>query len=133
MQSVEARVLKLEQSMRSWKRTAVVSLVMLVGIAALGAQPLPTYIPEVMHARRFDVVNEKGTVVASIGIVRGNGSVALYNTEGKLQLLAAGSTDGGDLSLCDGERQVVFAGSASDGGTIRVYDQRGQLNFARNG
>jgi len=127
MHSVEERLARVEKQVWRWKLAVIVLLVAIVGFTAIGAQPeLPTYVPDVIHARRIDVVNDKGVVVASVGQLKGNGSLVLYNQKGEMQLLAAGSKDGGVVSIYNGDHQLVRAGGSGNGGRIDILNAAGQ-------
>jgi hypothetical protein len=127
MQSLEERLARVEKQVWRWKLAVVVLLLAIVGITAMGAQPeLPTYIPDVIHARRIDIINHKGVVVASVGQVKGNGSLALYNESGKMQTIVAGTKDGGVLSLCNGDQQLLRAGGSASGGRIDILNATGK-------
>jgi hypothetical protein len=127
MQSIEERLARVERLVLRWKLAAIVLFMAVLGFAAMGAQPLlPTYIPDVIHARRIDLVNEKGTVVASVGQIKGNGSLALYNENGKMQFVVAGTQDGGVFSICNGDRQLIRGGGSGNGGRIDILNGTGQ-------
>jgi hypothetical protein len=127
MPSVEERLARVEKLVWRWKLAVVVLSMTILGFTAMGAQPeLPTYVPDVIHARRIDIVNNKGVVVASVGQVKGNGSLALYNENGKMQFVVAGTKDGGVFSICSGDRQLIRAGGSGNGGRIDILSAAGQ-------
>jgi hypothetical protein len=132
MTSLEERVARVELSVSRWKRAAICLGAALIGVTALGAAP--SFIPESLHARRFEVVNEQGKTIAAVGQVQGRGVISLYDESGKLQFVVAAGSDGGIMSLSNGNEQLVTAGAGNNGGKLQISDRSGQhvLTFGPN-
>jgi hypothetical protein len=138
MQTIEQRLARLEQSVRRWKLAASVLLVAVLAFTAMGAKSgMLTSVPAVFQAHRIELLNDRGTVVASLGQIEGNGRLALYNRDGKVEFVATGTTDGGVLSICDGDHPLIRAAGSRGGGRIDLLSFNGQeavlLNSAGGG
>lgn len=125
MQTIEQRLEALERSNRCWKTAGLTMGALLLAISSMAAA-LPSYIPDVLFARRVEIVNEQGQRVAVLGQVNGQGSLSLYDRDGKLQMLNSATDSGGLVSLWNGDRQLLRAGNNGAGGTIDVLAGNGQ-------
>ena len=63
---VDARLDKLEQDNRRLKLTVGALLLVMAAVPLVGAV-MPEQIPEVIQARRFEVIDENGTIRAGMG------------------------------------------------------------------
>ena len=144
MESIELRLQRLERSNKCW-RTACLAVLIVTGVAlCMGADAAKDEIPEVVKARRFEVIDEKGNVAAGLGLGLGNesgvmfvrrtisaydwksavivqassraGEVRTYNFEGKPSVEIGYATYGGPLQL-----------DSQTGGCVNVHDHRGKV------
>jgi hypothetical protein len=116
----------------------------LMAIAGYGATD---GVPDVIRAKKFEVVDSRGEITGSIKAVNNGGSLTLYNTEGEL-VLSAQAHENGQFLLNNGDGSPsLHAGSgglfifndrgntsiqAGNGGLF-IYDQRGKPCLAATG
>ena len=85
-------------------------------------------VPDVIQAKKFEVVNDDGKVLVRLGAnMRGNGSVTTQNGKGQT-LVQLGSFDGsGFVETQNGKGQTLVAlGTYRGGGSIETQDGKGQ-------
>lgn len=85
-------------------------------------------VPEVIQARRFEVVDEEGSILVQIGKTnKGFGSVCCNRSDGKLMVgLLAHETGGGLLISNAKEKLVAAISSFAHGGYMLVNSNDGQ-------
>lgn len=83
-------------------------------------------VPNVIRARRFDLVADDGSLLATIGQVQGSGSLAIFDRAGKLQFILGGTQNGGALSIKNGSADVVRIGGSAAGGSIEILGPAGR-------
>lgn len=125
MKTIEQRLSDLECSSRRWRLAATCLGAVLLAVTGVAAS-LPTFIPEVLHARRLEIVNDQGERVAVVGQTNGQGTISLYDRQGKLQMLSSATGSGGLISLWNGDQQLLRAGNNGVGGTIDLIATSGQ-------
>ncbi len=87
----------------------VVALCVVVTVAAVAyaAGKATGEVPEVIRAKRFELVDADGRVRAALGLGRGQPVLAFADTGGKARVLLALSDDGTPgLGLADGDGEV---------------------------
>ncbi|HUY91407.1 MAG TPA: hypothetical protein VMV10_21895 [Pirellulales bacterium] len=131
MQSFEARLAAIEKSNRRWKwMTLTLALVLLsvTGIAA-GTPEKDENVPEVIYARKFVAVNDRGEPVAFMGHSKNVGMVSVAGPGGDL-LVVASATDNGDGIITtyndEGHRLVTMGASHRGDGHVAIFDQDGK-------
>ncbi len=144
MTDTESRLCALERRLRFQRSIIVLLFLVLVSLAGYGAT---AGVPDVIRAKRFEVVDTKGKVVGSIKAINNSGSLMLYNTAGKLVLSAQAHKNGHILlNSEDGTPRIHAGGSglhifndkgntsiqAGNGGVF-VYDERGKPCLAATG
>jgi hypothetical protein len=125
VKTFEQRLADLERSNRHWKAAAMGLGGVLLAISSIAAA-LPSFIPDVLYARRLEIVNDQGQRVAIVGQVNGQGTLSLYNRDGKMQMLTSATNSGGLMSLWNGDQQLLRAGNNGAGGTIDLIAATGQ-------
>lgn len=115
MQTIEDRLAALERGTRRWKIVAVVLAAAFVGkyLIAAGRVPAPTpsgsgsspptqpatatgpAIPDTLQARRFEVVDDAGRVLARLDGTDTGGHIQFYNASGKMVAEGGTTADGG--------------------------------------
>lgn len=87
------------------------ALVAMFGIAANE----PSHpVSEVVRARTFEVVGNNGAVLARLGQVHGDGGLALYGGDGKLQFVVGMTADGEVVSVLNQNHELVRLTSTAD-------------------
>jgi hypothetical protein len=134
--SLEQRFDRLESANRQW-RVATIILGVLVAALVFTSRPQGSSIatagaaaPELIRARRFEVVNEKGDTLVAIAAGNGGvGELSIYNAQ-KIQLVNLGGSEifGGGLFLSDskGRLKVVMTAPKDTGGVIRDLNGEGK-------
>ena len=128
--NVEQRLAKLERTSRYWRFTAVALGLTLVAITAMGLADDAEQVPDVIKARRFEVVNEQGTpqVILSQHEQLG-GAIGTYNPQGeRVVLISLNATGvGGVINTFDGKggKLVEIGAAEGRGGAIATYDGKG--------
>ena len=128
--NIEQRLAKLERTSRYWRFTAVALGLTLVAITAMGLADDAEQVPDVIRARRFEVVNEQGTpqVILSQHEQLG-GAIGTYNPQGeRVVLISLNATGvGGVINTFDGKGgELVSIGTTEDGaGAVSTFDGKG--------
>jgi hypothetical protein len=119
-----ARIERLERTNRRYRRAL---LAMAAGIVAIGSLAFEQGIPDVVRARRFEVVDSSGASLTELGSDIVGGRVTVRRREGGGALLFTNS-DGGALGLINAEGHVPFrAGLSPKGGLMVITNERDQF------
>jgi len=108
MNQIEQRILKLEKSLRAYRIFLGTSLTLLVAFVLMSSGK-KDQVPDVIKAKTFQVVDDRGNVLVLMNKEKGNGQVATYNPAGQ-KLVRLFTSDG-------------------DAGAINTFDAAGSLNF----
>jgi hypothetical protein len=149
--ALERRIAAVEEQLHETRRLArrfqTLSAALglgLIGVATIAGAVEPQ-VPEVVQARRFEVIDEQGRVVvaAGAGVLGGQidvwsqdqlnvariwvneygGDLALWNNAGRNVVGAYATTGGGELALWDNEGALAVRGQVADhGGRIELLD-----------
>jgi hypothetical protein len=132
MDHLEARVRRLERA-NLRLRSAAVGAAFAAGAAVFMGLSPRSEPPDLIRAKRFEVVNERGEVVATVGASDGAGSLAILDGQGHRLFAAGGSKDrhgglDGAASVYgnDGHELVRLSVSDADVGNIRTFDGDGK-------
>ena len=156
--AIECRLAKIESQVRSQRRIITLLVILLVAGISYGAI---TPIPEVIQARRFEVVNGDGKVVVELeswelggkittlsakGLYRpsialthtddGQGLLLVYNKDGKKLIYAGGGESGDGLLLVytkDGKHLIYAGANKSGDGLLKVKSKNGNDRVAISG
>jgi len=128
MNTIEMRLQKLEATNRRYK---MILIIMIASFATIFmAFKSPKTVPDVIQAKRFEVVDSYGNVLAIMNQDAGKGVIKTYNTAGKkLVNLTYTTNNEGFLSLEDGNGQeMVRLTSSNDGGGgyLGIYNPSGK-------
>jgi hypothetical protein len=128
MNTIEMRLQKLETSNRRYK---TIIFIMIASIATVFmAFKNPKTVPDVLQARKFEVVDYSGKVLVTISQDDGKGIIKTYNKEGKkLVNITYTTNQEGYLGLEDGKGQETMRFSSSNdggGGYIGVFNPAGK-------
>ena len=124
MKSIEQRLADLETNNCRWKKLSLALAGSMLAVTCVAAAT-PTFIPDVIYGRRFEVVNEQGKTVAVVGQSNGNAELKLFNQAGQLQFAVSGTDRGGLMSLWNGDSQLLRAGNNGLGGTMDIMTAAG--------
>ncbi len=130
MTALERRVDELERALRFQRRISVLAVASLA-CAFLLAANRQTLEPDVVQARRFEVVDARGRVMLRAGSTEAGGMLELSSTEGGLVLQQFAGPLGGQLSLNDaaGDPRVKLAATGS-GGQLAMMRRHGNVGFS---
>ena len=127
--SHEQRIVRLERQNRRMK-WLVASITVLAATGAIIGQTARPHVPDVIQARSFEVVNEKGTKLITLGSYRHGGLVVTRTHEGgKLCVMAGNGRGDGTITTYGGEvqRGVVLLTGDENGGFVSVMSKSGNM------
>lgn len=119
----------LQRQVRRQRRWNIALLAMVAGGGLMAADAVRS-VPEVIQARKFEVLDRNGTAIVELGTNRaGNGAVTTRNEDGR-RLVRLGATTGGNgfvTTLNGMGGNLVELGATVDGqGTVETQDGAGQ-------
>jgi hypothetical protein len=128
MNTIEMRLQKLEATNRRYK---IILVLMLASFATIFmAFRNPKTVPDVIQAKRFEVVDDYGNVLVNLTQDDGKGLIKTYNKEGKkLVNITYTTNQEGYIGLEDGNGQETMRLSSSNeggGGYIGVFNPSGK-------
>lgn len=128
MVTIEMRIQKLEATNRRYK---TILILMVASFATIFmAFRGPSTAPDVIQAKRFEVVDDLGRVLVSVNQDDGKGIIKTYNKEGKkLVNLTYTTKQEGFIGLEDGKGQELIRFTSSNdggGGYIGIYNPSGK-------
>lgn len=123
MEQLEQRMHLLQHAdtrARRWKTTALVAGFAVIGLAGIAAtQSAGT--PDVLRARRFEVVDQNDKIVMLAGIGQNGGQLDIWANSGTNVVRLGSNADGGDLAMWNNATQgVVSMYATSQGGRIEA-------------
>lgn len=108
--TLESRVLRLERGLNRWKLAAGGLAVLVIAAIAIGATSRDAQnLPDVIRARRFEVVGATGGTKAYLGTLNGNsdfGILRLFDKEGKECFTARTGENETFVYLVNGKQQI---------------------------
>lgn len=122
MTDIESRLCAMERQLRLQRRIVVLLLLCLVALGGYGATQ---GVPDVIRARKFEVIDTRGKVVGSIKTINNSGSLMLYNPKGKLVLSAQAHKNGQILLNNEDETPSIHAGN--DG--LFIFNDKGNTSI----
>jgi len=129
VQGIEDRLKAIEKSNRRWKWSAILLGVAFMAMTNIAADKPDDATPDIIYARKFVAVNERGEPVAFMGHSNNVGMISIADAKGTL-LFAASATDTGHgvVSTFDAEgRRLVAVGANQHGvGHVAVFDRQGK-------
>ena len=146
MSDIEARVARLERANRRYRGMLVA---LLVAAGAIATTAYDNSIPDVVRARRFEVIDTSGAILFEASsdadggraVVRrrgggggmlftnnAGGALGLLSPDGKVPVRAGISPKGGLLVLTNEQDAFVLVAAADDssGGAMILYDKNGR-------
>ena len=122
----EERINGLETQVRTLKRIVYGFGCLLVAGIVVGATSLQT-VPDVIQAKKFEVVNDEGKVVASFYANMGGGMLSFSNKDGEVVAgLGSDEVNGGGVLGINNKDGKIVAGIHADenGGVARVLNNK---------
>ena len=116
MNQLEMRVAKLEKNLMLYRMFFV--LISLGGLSAvLMSSGKKDAVPDVIQAKSFQVIDDYGTTIATLGKDKGNGSLTTYSSGGK-KLVSLITSDGGagGINTFDNDGDLLFKVTRTAGG-----------------
>ncbi len=128
MQTIEMRLKKLEATNRRYKTIVVL---MIASFATLFmAFKKPNTVPDVLQAKKFELVDDNGNVLVNLTQINGNGIIKTYNSSGKKLVNITYTANGeGYMALEDGKGQETIRFTSSNeggGGYMGIYNPSGK-------
>lgn len=128
MQTLEKRLQKLEASNRRYQ-TIIVLMISSVALFFMAFKK-PYSAPDVIQAKRFEVVDNNGRVLVTLNQDDGKGLIKTYNRAGrKLVNITYTTNEEGYFGIEDGQGNELMRFSSSNdggGGYIGVYNPEGK-------
>ena len=125
--STDARIESLENQVRVLKRFMVALLGFVVVGGSLAATALRD-VPDVIQARKFEVVDDKGQAVVQLGVNKAGGLVQIQKADGNSVIQLTAHPEGGTVSAHNGQgRTLVLMGDNEHGaGAFQTRNSKGQ-------
>jgi hypothetical protein len=128
MSTIESRLATVERQLRFNRLVIAGLLVALVALVGYGATK---GVPDVIRAKRFEVVNETGTDMADVDSYQGVGLFVVYNKDGDIgaEMDGVGTTDGGGgvyIFNKTGQKVVQAYADAYGMGYVGAFDRHGR-------
>lgn len=123
MNTIETRLAKLERANRRYKTiliiiSSVISIVMITSFKN-------NFVPDLIQAKKFEVVDSKGNVLVRIGDFEGDGRVTTFNNFNNILTDIVASTDGHGAAVFyngGGKRNFVITNVSGGGGQLNIND-----------
>ncbi len=125
-----ARIASLETQVRTLKRMLFGVFGLVVAGAVLGATSLQT-VPDVIQAKKFEVVNGTGTTVVSLDSFEGSGIINSFDKQGNMVYLVCcvsgphGASGCVNTSNSKGENLVILGANDQGDGAITTWNGKG--------
>ncbi len=134
--TLEARVEALERSASRWRVLAILAFLLACGLAFIGLAPAggseqQGTVPELIRARRIEIVNATGNPVLTLTQNDSGGIIATQSPSGQILVtVTATATGEGVIALADraGRRLVELAGKPGEGaGVVNTFGEGGHV------
>ncbi|MSR28740.1 MAG: hypothetical protein EXS03_04085 [Phycisphaerales bacterium] len=120
VERLETQSLKCRRDTRRWRSATLATVALAVTFMSLAATQ-SSRTPEVIRARRFEVVDQSDKIVLLMGIGQNGGQVDVWSSAGANVLRLGASAEGGDIALWNAKLQPVAAMYATaQGGRIEA-------------
>lgn len=121
---METRVARLERELR---RSRWITVLLLIALAALLGYGAGESIPEVLRAKRFEMVDDAGRPLLALRPTSSGGAIGVFSRSGNLAaVLTADETGGGLLNIASagGGNGVLVLGSNAEGtgGALTIFN-----------
>jgi hypothetical protein len=125
MNSLESRLDVLEGQNRRYRRALILAILAFGAFFAMGAD---TGRQNKVQARVFEVLDDKGNVLARVGSLNGSGTVTTFSSSGQILSDIVPTKNGsGGMVLYNGSgrQNLVFTDVGKGGGSLRVNNSKG--------
>ena len=124
----EERINGLETQVRTLKRIVYGFGCLLVAGIVVGATSLQT-VPDVIQAKRFEVVNDEGKVVVIMGASNDGGWLGIFNNDGKIVVGTNAYKNGGLLYVLnkDGGKVAGLRANKDGSGDVLTLNNKGEV------
>ena len=124
----EERINVLENQVRTLKRIVYGFGCLLVAGIVVGATSLQT-VPDVIQAKRFEVVNDEGKVVVKMGASNDGGGLGIFNNDGKIVVGTNAYKNGGLLYVLnkDGGKVAGLRANKDGSGDVLTLNNKGEV------
>ena len=123
----EERINVLETQVRTLKRIVYGFGCLLVAGVIVSATSLQT-VPDVIQAKKFEVVNDDGKPVVNLYAYDDGGVLSIQNKEGKSVAALFTNTNGGVLGIHNKDgKQVAKLSAKEGGGVLKTLDGKGEI------
>lgn len=131
----EVRVASLERSNRRYKAGMFFLLACLAPLSLFGF--VQDKVPDVLKAKKFQLVDDGGKVLASMEAFDGCGAITTYNAAGNILVdIVPGKSGAGGIVVYDGNKHqnLVITDVTGGGGSIRLNNanEKTALSIGRN-
>lgn len=120
--NTDTRLSLLERQVRAWRNITLAIAACAIGFGLYGfGQDKP--VAEVIQAKKFELVDAKGKVMARIENYEGSGAVTTYNSDGKILVdLVPSKSGAGGIVVYNGKgaQNLVVTDVEGGGGSIRI-------------
>ena len=128
MSVLEARITRLEVQLRFHRR---VTMLLAVGVIVLLGLGVTQGVPELIRAKRFEMVDDEGKPLVAMRPTSMGGAIGVFTSKGQVAgVLTADESGGGLLNILSsqGKNGVLLLGTNADatGGAVTVYNTREQ-------
>ena len=123
---MQYEITELRNQVRTLKRIVYGFGCLLVAGIVVGATSMQT-VPDVIQAKKFEVVNDEGKVVASFYANMGGGMLSFSNKDGEVVAgLGSDEVNGGGVLGINNKDGKIVAGifANKDGGVVRVLNNK---------
>ena len=124
------RIESLEEQVRSLKRMLLAAFGVLI-VAGLLAAKTPQTVPDVIQAKKFELVNDEGRVRARLFLTGGQEGLSamlqMHEKGGMPVVQVSTNSQGGQLEFFNGKgKNSVSLNTRSSGGSLQVRNEAGQ-------
>jgi len=125
--TIDGRIESLESQVRILKRMLLGVLTLVVAAGLLAATTLQV-VPDVIKAKKFEVVNGEGQTVVELGSNKAGGVVGIGHRDGHRLVELMSHLEGGTVSILDRQkRTLVLIGVNEHGsGALQTRNNKGQ-------
>lgn len=129
MHNFDERLAAVERSNRRWKWSAIALGLGLLVITSVAADRPSDAVPDVVYARKFVAINERGEPVAFMGHSKNVGMVSVADPDGALLFVASATDSGHGVASTfnnKGHKLVTMGANHAGDGHVAIYDQEGK-------
>ena len=127
MSTIETRISRIESQLKLYRGLTVLLLIAVAALLGLGAGQTP---PEVIRAKRFEMVNDEGIALVAMRPTSLGGAIGVFTAKGAVAaVLTTDESGGGLLNILSGQGRngVLMLGPSPLGhGIVGAWDGHGK-------